>query len=486
MEPMKIYRHLLILAAMVVYLILFSSPAQAQTGISFESFETENDFPRSLTFKTVVTSDADIVNATLVFHLRNEFSSNSITRIDLDFEPGRRVELSHTWDTGAGTIPGAAIIHYWEVTDADGHQLRSHEMTVRYEDTRFDWQVRENEAIAVWWHDRRESFGENVFEIAQQAVADQRQRFQADLDFQMRIMIYNNFDEFAEWNGVTSEFIGGQAFPNQGITAQIVSAYGSQEQWLNDVVPHEISHLYFAQVTFHRRSEPPTWLNEGLAQFNEFGSQDRALQTAVNAAESGDLISLSLLETGFGYFNESRTRLAYAEAVSAVTYLVETYGDDGLAALLAAYREGQTTKEAFPSALGVALGDFEAGWAGWLGLDAAAYATPTRWALPTFRPSPTPFVPGASSTGTPTSPANGTAVSPTTTITPKTAVPGGTAVAQTNPANTPRPPSPTAQPDLPAIPAAFLTVLSAILVLGCCVAILILGGVLWGLSRRSS
>ncbi|MFQ5436324.1 MAG: peptidase MA family metallohydrolase, partial [Anaerolineae bacterium] len=332
---MKTLRTWIVLAVTAVFLTLSISPTKAQTGLAFTRFETENDFPRSLTFKTAVSGEVDIVSATLVYHLRNEFSSNSITRVDIEFDPGREVELSYTWDTSAGTIPGAAVVHYWEVVDADGRQLRSHEMTVRYEDTRFDWQVRENDDIAIWWHDRRDSFGEQVFEIAQQAVAEQRQKFQADLDFQMRIMIYNNFDEFAEWNGVTSEFIGGQAFPNQGVTAQIVSAYGSQEQWLNDVVPHEISHLYFAQVTFNRRSQPPTWLNEGLAQFNEFGDQSRSLQTAVAAANSGDLISLSLLETGFGYFNEERTRLAYAEAVSAVTYLVETYGDDGLAALLA-------------------------------------------------------------------------------------------------------------------------------------------------------
>ena len=118
-------------------------------------------------------------------------------------------------------------------------------------------------------------------------------------------------------------------------------------------------------MTFHRRSNPPTWLNEGVAQYNESGIHRATLRDVETAANRGDLIPLSALEVGFGYFNEARTRLAYAEALSAVTYLVETYGDAGLAALLAAYREGMVTREAFPAALAVTPGEFEAGWTVW-------------------------------------------------------------------------------------------------------------------------
>lgn len=391
---MKLSRILLL--SFLFHLLLASNrPVAGQDAITFAAFETSNHFPNDLTFTTAVSSSTgEIAAAQLVFHLRNQFSSDSLSRAQIEFEPAGRVELSYTWDTSAGTIPGAAVIYYWEVTDSAGNKVRSAEQLVRYEDTRYDWQILENEAIAVWWHDRPAAFGEQVFEVATQAVKKQRELFQADLDFQMRILIYNEFAEFAEWNGVVSEFIGGQAFPDQGITAQIVSAYGSQESWLNGVIPHEISHLYFEQVTFHRRSNPPTWLNEGVAQYNEFGIHLATLRDVETAANRGDLIPLSSLEVGFGYFNESRTRLAYAEAVSAVTYLVETYGQDGMAALLAAYRQGMVTSEAFPEALGVAPGEFEADWTVWLGLGEGEFVTSTPWPLPTFRPSPTPHLLG--------------------------------------------------------------------------------------------
>lgn len=415
---------------LLLLLAVVRQTAVGQDAVTFGPFETTNHFPSDLTFSTSASSTAgSIVDAELVFHLRNQFSSDSLSRMSIEFEPASTVDLSYVWDTSAGTIPGAAVLYYWEVTDSAGNQVRSAEQMVRYEDTRYDWQILENEDIAVWWHDRPASFGKDVFDIATEAVEKQRELFQADLDFQMRILIYNDFAEFAEWNGVVSEFIGGQAFTDQGITAQIVSAYGSQESWLNDVIPHEISHLYFEQVTFNRRSNPPTWLNEGVAQYNEFGIHLATLRDVETAAQRGDLIPLSSLEVGFGYFNEMRTRLAYAEALSAVTYLVKTYGSDGMAALLAAYHQGMITDEAFPAALGVTPSQFEADWTVWLGLQAGEFVTSTPWPLPTFPPSPTPRTLGTAvattpqPTATPHPPATAAAHSPTT---PRgTAVPTG-------------------------------------------------------------
>ncbi|MEJ2750125.1 MAG: peptidase MA family metallohydrolase [Anaerolineae bacterium] len=463
-----------------LWLIMAGRPLNAQDVITFEALSTVNHFPQDLTFTATAASSAgEIVDAQLVFHLRNEFSSESITRARIEFEPARTVDLSYVWDTSAGTIPGAAVVYYWQVTDSAGNQARSAEQVVRYEDTRYDWQILQNEDIAVWWHDRRASFGQDVFDIAAEAVAKQRELFQADLDFQMRIIIYNNFDEFAAWNGVVSEFIGGQAFADQGITAQIVSAYGSQKQWLNDVIPHEISHLYFAQVTFNRRSNPPTWLNEGVAQYNEFGNHQATLRKVERDAQDGDLIALSALEVGFGYFDESRTRLAYDEALSAVTYLVETYGDEGMAALLAAYRQGMVTSEAFPAALGVTPGEFETAWTVWLGLEEGEFVTNTPWPLPTFPPSPTPFVRG---TAVATSSGQAVAATPQPTYTP---IPKATAVAQltSTPVNTAVPDN-SGQFPFTENRAFLLAIAGCLLSLCCLTAVLLILAFIWWQRRQ--
>lgn len=128
----------------------------------------------------------------------------------------------------------------------------------------------ENSDIGIWWHDRPESFGETIFEIAIAAVEHQRDLFQADLDYKMKIIIYNNSAEFAAWHNLAHDWVGGETYSNYGITVQIVKDSGYLSGWLNNVIPYEISHLYFDQVTYNSTVSIPVWLNEGVAQYNEF------------------------------------------------------------------------------------------------------------------------------------------------------------------------------------------------------------------------
>lgn len=369
---------------------LGSAAAQPAPIVTFSSTETINQFPTSLTFQATATIEpGEIVAAKL--RLRNSNLINiasSITIVDVSITPGRTVNLAYTWNIT--TPPSTPFYYAWELTDAAGNLIRSPEALVSYDDTRFAWQILENEYLAVWWHDRPASFGQQVFEIANRAFTEQQALFGTALAFPIKIIVYNNFSEFAEWQGGLVEFIGGQAFPNIGVTAQIVEAFGSQTRWLNEVIPHEISHLYLAQVSYSPVAPVPVWLDEGVAQYNEFTDHTPTLALVRRAAADGTLIPLSTLRDGFGMqSNEARSRLAYAQALSAVTYLIETYQTDGLAALLAAYKAGRPTEDAFLTALGVTLGEFEAGWAVWLGLPPGQYVTPTPWPMPTFRPSPT-------------------------------------------------------------------------------------------------
>ncbi len=408
--------------------------AQSTPTITFSSTETVNNFPTRLTFRVNVTTDqGEIAAAKLRLRNSNFINlSSSTTVVDVPVTPGSTVNLVYEW--AITTVPGTPFYYTWEITDSSGNTVRSPEELVYYDDTRYAWDILENEHLAVWWHDRAASFGEDVFDIANRAFEAQQALFGTELAFPIKIIIYNDFDEFAEWQGGLIDFIGGQAFPNIGVTTQIVEAFGSQEAWLNDVIPHEISHLYLAQVTYNPTAPVPTWLDEGVAQFNEFSSHQFELTTVERAAAAGELIPLSSLSTGFGMQNsEARSRLAYAESLSAVTYMVETFGAEGLSNLLAAYKSGQGTETAFQTAFGMSLGDFEAGWAVWLGLEPGEHVTPTPWPLPTPRPSPT-LMSFATRTPTPETEAatEESAAATPSTLPLSTDTPAATQVAQSN------------------------------------------------------
>ena len=384
---------------LIVLILLFSLVpiyfANAQGPVIFSDFSVENHFPQDAIFRAKVSSGgAQIVTAQFVFSSDGFYSTDSYTKRTVNIQPGQEVDLAFIWLTGGGTsLPWSYITYYWDVVDADGNHYRSEQQSFRYDDIRFDWDVLESGNTSVWWHDRPASFGQGVFEIAVRAVRDQRDVFQVDLEYPVRIVIYNTFQEYAEFQGIAHEWVGGQTYSDYGVTVQIVENSTYQNSWLLDVIPHEISHLYFAQAAHNPTVSIPTWLNEGVAQYNEYTDHVWEANNVRSAAKRGELIPLSLLANGFGAYNEERIYLAYNESWSAVNYFAETYGEASLGVLLAAYKQGKMTDEAFLAAIGKDAGAFETEWAQYLGVP-DDYVTPTPWALPTFRSAPTMFVRG--------------------------------------------------------------------------------------------
>jgi len=406
----KIARSLLVAGLCAAYLFQYGpfavSASQVQTPaqITFSKSRIENHYPESLRFFIEAESgDSEIESATLLYAARD---ATSTTRQIVEIEPANHVKLSYTWDTSDVTIPPSTpVVYHWEIVDALGNRSSSEEETIYYDDVRFVWSILEDENIAVWWHDRSSSFGKNVFEIAQEAFNEQRKMFRSDPEYQIRIITYNDFEEFAEWHSFVSEFTGGQAFPGIGVTTQIVSAYSSVDRWLSDVVPHEISHLYFYQATYHPAANPPAWLNEGLAQLNQFSRDSQAIELAEFEISRGELLPLWSLSGSFGY-EEADVRLAYAESLSAAIFISERYGNEGISKLLAAYKSGLSDDAALVEGLGVTLIELQREWLAWMGVDPDRYPTPTAeptlaWPTPPSYSTPTRLAPTMTETQEP-------------------------------------------------------------------------------------
>lgn len=400
----------LIIFALLLLGLSGANQAFGQEDVTFAPTEVSIDFPDSITFHSnAVSSGSDIVKAQFVYYLDRYGALDNTTRSQLDIQPGKNVPLTYEWDTSDITVvPWAPIVYQWRVTDADGNVYETDPQRVDYEDNRFDWQERADADVIIRWHDKPANFGEDVFEIAQKAIGKQKELFGIELAIPIQIIVYNNQDEFNDWHDVALTWVGGEAFPDFGITTQIVSSNTPDPRWLNDVIPHEISHLYLYQAAFNPVSPVPTWLDEGVAQFNELGEDDTSYLVK-DAVKEGKLIPLTTLESGFGKHDEVRIRLAYAEGLSAVRYLVQTYGEEGLARLLADYKKGMNTEKAFLDALGVSMGQFQQDWAESVGAPRESMNTPTPWPIATYPPVPTPGLPpgkGKTPTPSPTPPVN--------------------------------------------------------------------------------
>ena len=434
-------------------LMIGSESALAEEGVTFAPTQVTIDFPNSITFESkAVSSGAEIVKAQFVYYLDRYGASDSTTRENLDIQPGKEVVLRYEWDTHDLTvIPWSPIVYRWRVTDAEGRVYESEPQRVYYEDTRFDWKKLSGDDVIVLWHDKPDIFGKEVFEIAQKAINREKKLFGSELSIPIRIIIYNNQQEFTDWHSVALDWVGGEAFPDFGITTQIVTSRLPDPYWLNAVIPHELSHLYLYQAAHNPAAPIPVWLDEGIAQYNEF-SEDHSESLVKDAARNNKLIPLTSLAAGFGQHDEARIRLSYAEGLSAVKYLVNTYGEAGLARLLADYKKGLTTDEAFQDALGVSMGRFQQDWAESVGAPAGSMVTPTPWPMPTFPPTPTPMHTGGVSKSSTTTATSVTEASPSPPASPApTVTPGPTATLSSSPTTSPNDHSGSSAPPCPGL-----------------------------------
>ncbi len=125
------------------------------------------------------------------------------------------------------------------------------------------------------------------------------------------------------------------------------------------VLRHEVAHSFIASRT---GANCPTWLQEGLAQWLEGGDPDREDATLAPMARSSALPRLDTLEQAFVGLPEARAQVAYAESLSAVAYILNHHGEDGIRRLIAALATGRSAREALPAAIGLSYADLQAGW----------------------------------------------------------------------------------------------------------------------------
>jgi peptidase MA superfamily protein len=64
--------------------------------------------------------------------------------------------------------------------------------------------------------------------------------------------------------------------------------------------------------------------------------------------------------------------LSYAESASIVTFIIERWGDDGLARLFASFRQEMSYDDAVESSLDVTIEQLDAEWKSWLGYEGDA------------------------------------------------------------------------------------------------------------------
>jgi hypothetical protein len=322
---------------------------------------------------------------------------------DAVIDPKHPDQLTFTVNPDAFFLyPFIAVHVQWSVTDERGNTVTSEEEQVIGHDPRYEWEQLDSSGydLTVYYHDRGLSFGKSILDAAERSAKLMEDHFDAHLTKPIVVVIYNSSDEVLDFIDSFDENTGGQAFSYLGLTIQIIEPGSGMDDWINDVIPHEISHLYFYQATGGEKDSwhywPPIWLNEGLAQINEIGMDPDSLEY-VNwqLKYSTYLPNLKYLDEHFGD-TEEVTATQYQMAYSVTSYVINTYGEGSMADILAAYANNARTEEAFVNVLGINFATLSKEWreASGLPLEEKYYAGPKDTATPTNESTRSP-------TGTP-------------------------------------------------------------------------------------
>ncbi len=311
------------------------------------------------------------------------------------------VEIAQVRELGGGRFeatvtreghvtPNTTFLYRFRVTTAAGIATGP-EGRLTVADERVDFQVTEGALVRLHSYEGDEAFRTRALKVGEDAVEKVSDLLGVQETEPIDFFVYADDDAFYGALGPgTRENVGGQAHAAIRTMFALIEPSAIESDWIDVVVPHELTHLVFNTAVENDLHFPPRWLNEGLAVYVSEGNTDVYRATVQGAIARADLIPLNGLA---GFFPTSRERflLAYAESVSAVEFFVRSYGEEKLVALIRSYAGGVTDEEAFRDAIGIGADEFNDAWLADLGAsqpaehgprEAAPGPLPPGWELP--------------------------------------------------------------------------------------------------------
>jgi hypothetical protein len=321
--------------------------------------EATVEFPEGITFSLDAETTDPVANLELLYR------SPGLETYSVELPPfeagATNLEIEQAVDLRAGELPPGVDIQYqWRITEADGDVVETPEQTLSWFDDRYDWTPLEGPHVTVYTYDADPEFQQAILDAAERTIASLAEAYGAELDQPVRIWAYADKDHLYGALPPNSEpWIAGAAFPPLHMIMAVLPPGDYEEA--ERVVPHEISHQVLYQATKNAFSSPPQWLNEGLAVYWQESGRDRFYTYALQLAAKGEVPRLRTLNGSFPYERDGATA-SYAFSLTAVMYILDTWGDEGMSKLLAALEEGVTDDVAIEQGLGITFDELDRRW----------------------------------------------------------------------------------------------------------------------------
>ena len=360
---------LLVVVAMAGSLVLSPVAIGQEDEIRIVSSLATSDFPNNVTFRLTAVSP-DPIEEVRVF--LKPVGSERSTYGYMDIEPGKQVRGEYIMTTGTGPThkpPGTVIRYSFEVRDKAGRVRRTEEEEFLYLDYSLEWKTISEGLLTVYYHGSFvEKRATTVLQATQETLENMSRVLGVKPKDPINIVSYSNYRDLARALPFRSQAIReelrteGTAWPSERVLLLLSSGPD-----VRGVASHEFTHILLAEAAGRGYGMVPAWLNEGLAEYGNLDQTpfyDRALAYAVYTRR---LKPLWYLDTFTGEPND--IIIAYGQGKSAVKYLIDTYGEERIAELMAAFGKTLSADEALKEVYGFDQYGLDSEWRLSLGLE---------------------------------------------------------------------------------------------------------------------
>ena len=184
----------------------------------------------------------------------------------------------------------------------------------------------------------------------------------------LRIVSYNNYRHMSSALPFRSQAVSeglqtqGMAFSNE----RVLLVHGF-DPTVTGTVSHEFTHLLVGEAAGRAINQVPSWLNEGLAEYGNIAptdDYDAALRYGIFTRRIKPLWYLS----SFGGTPEDII-IAYGQGRSVVQYMIDSYGEDRMAALFPVLQRTLDIDQALLEVYGMDQFGLDTAWRNALGLE---------------------------------------------------------------------------------------------------------------------
>ncbi|MFC1851843.1 BamA/TamA family outer membrane protein [candidate division CSSED10-310 bacterium] len=248
----------------------------------------------------------------------------------------------------------------------------------------FQWRLYETEHFSLYYYIGAEPLIKEVADIAEAAYSHHKRVLSFDLSDRVPFVMYRNKREFQQTNIILSEISEGIGGFSEILHNRMVLPVDGSKREVRTLIYHELTHIYQYEVIFHNVvgqafQRVPDWFMEGMAAHMEGTWDSFGLMVLRDAVLNGHFPSLMDLHS-FGQI--SNPFMGYRLGQSAVDFLVEKWGYEGLRRLLWEMSKSKTKdmKIMVKKALNISYRDFSDQW--------QAHVKEKFWAVGTRTESP--------------------------------------------------------------------------------------------------